>query len=70
MGEAARVDEKSILVKAHLLPKLAAKVFDNRGREVGYVSNVFGPVAGPLVSVKTVAGKIVREGEPLYTEKH
>ncbi|MEM4302956.1 MAG: hypothetical protein QXQ70_03540 [Candidatus Caldarchaeum sp.] len=70
LGEAARVGERSIVVKARVVPRLAAKVFDSRGREVGYVSNVFGPVAGPLVSVKPVAEKTVKEGEPLYTEKH
>ncbi|MCS6769218.1 MAG: hypothetical protein NZ570_02135 [Candidatus Caldarchaeum sp.] len=68
MGDVVRVDEKSILVRAHTAPKLASKAFDSRGRLIGYVSNVFGPVATPYVKVKMAEGLAVREGEPVYTE--
>ncbi|MEM2872192.1 MAG: hypothetical protein QXX19_06245 [Candidatus Caldarchaeum sp.] len=68
LGEAVRVDEGSVLVRALSAPKLVAKAFDSRGRTIGYVSNVFGPVATPFVKIKTVEGLEVREGEPVYTE--
>jgi len=44
---------KMILVKANTAPPINSKVFDSKGREVGYVYDVFGPVKAPYVLVKT-----------------
>ncbi|MCS7133807.1 MAG: hypothetical protein RMI43_02080 [Candidatus Caldarchaeum sp.] len=69
LGEVLRVGKSKILVKAFEVPRLAVKVYDRRGREIGYVSNVLGPVSSPHVSVKVVEGREVKEGEALYIEK-
>lgn len=57
------------MVKAYSVPNLAAKVYDGKGREIGYVSNVFGPVSSPFVSLKVLDRDEVEEGEAVYIEK-
>ncbi|MCS7110135.1 MAG: hypothetical protein NZ956_01520 [Candidatus Caldarchaeum sp.] len=69
LGEVLRVGKSKVLVKAYEVPRLAAKVYDGRGREIGYVSNVLGPVSSPHVSVEVVEGRELKEGEAVYIEK-
>jgi len=69
LGEVVRVDDKSFLAKVQTVPKLAAKVFNSKGREIGYVSNVFGRVSTPYITVKLTGEDSVREGEAVYAEK-
>jgi len=44
---------RMILVKATTAPPINSKVFNNKGREIGYVYDVFGPVKAPYVLVRT-----------------
>lgn len=69
LGEVFRISKGLVVVKAYTVPKLTAKVYDGKGREVGYVSNIFGPVASPLVALKPVSDKEFSEGDALYIEK-
>ncbi|MDW8084597.1 MAG: hypothetical protein RMI49_05305 [Candidatus Caldarchaeum sp.] len=69
LGEIIRIGKTSVLVKAYSVPRLASKVYDGKGREIGYVSNVFGPVSSPFVSLKVIEGKDVAEGDAVYIEK-
>ncbi|MEM1947172.1 MAG: hypothetical protein QXY84_00415 [Candidatus Caldarchaeum sp.] len=69
LGEVFRVGRTRVVVKAYLVPKLAARVYDGKGRELGYVSNVFGPVTSPFVSLKLLEDREVREGDDIYIEK-
>ncbi len=69
LGEVERVGEKNIVVRTSIVPRLAAKVFNSGGKEVGYVSNIFGPVSKPFVTVKIDSDRTVKEGEPVYIEK-
>ncbi|MEM0440004.1 MAG: hypothetical protein QXF45_02770 [Candidatus Caldarchaeum sp.] len=69
LGEVFRVGRTRVVVKAYLVPKLAARVYDGKGRELGYVSNVFGPVTSPFVSLKLLEDREVREGDAIYIEK-
>jgi len=39
-------------------PKLGSKVFDEKLKEIGVVTDVFGPSASPYISIKPLTGKI------------
>ena len=41
-----------IRLEANSLPRLKTRVFDSKLKQVGFVFDVFGPVAKPYVSVK------------------
>lgn len=47
------IKSKMILVKANIAPPINSKVFDSKGREVGFVYDVFGPIKSPYILVKT-----------------
>ncbi|MEM2083263.1 MAG: hypothetical protein QXY18_01660 [Nitrososphaerota archaeon] len=46
---------KSIIVKIDAsikIPKLGQKVFDEETHEIGYVSNIFGPISSPFIEIR------------------
>lgn len=46
---------KSIIVKIDTnikIPKLGQKVFNEEMNEIGYVSNIFGPISSPFVEIR------------------
>lgn len=44
---------RSLIVKVEAPPpKLGSKIFDSRLREVGVITDVFGPVFSPYLSIK------------------
>jgi len=69
LGEVVRVRKSIAMVKSSTVSKLAAKVYNSKGKEVGYVSNIFGRVTEPMVQVRLANPESVREGESLYVEK-
>jgi rRNA processing protein Gar1 len=69
LGEVVRIRQSKAYVRASTVSRLAAKAYNSRGKEVGYVSNIFGRVTEPMVEVKLAEPDSVREGEPLYVER-
>ena len=54
IGRALHISSnKNIILKVENLPKLGNKVIDENLRSIGMVSDIFGPVSSPYVSVKT-----------------
>jgi rRNA processing protein Gar1 len=46
---------KSIIVKIDTnvkIPKLGQKVFNEEMHEIGYISNIFGPISSPFAEIK------------------
>jgi len=66
LGRVYRSERNKILVKADTIPRLADKVLDNKLREIGYVSNILGPVSSPLVVVKLTRDVEIPEGVEVY----
>ncbi|MBS7658211.1 MAG: Gar1/Naf1 family protein [Candidatus Bathyarchaeia archaeon] len=51
-------------------PKLGSKVFDEKLKEVGIVTDVFGPVSSPYISIKPSVTKLENYvGKTVYTLK-
>ena len=44
---------KNIILKANMMPRIGDKVFNETLKPVGTISDIFGPVSSPYVSVKT-----------------
>jgi len=56
IGRALHVSSsKNIILKAENLPKIGDKVIDENLRSLGIISDIFGPVSAPYISVKTDA---------------
>jgi len=66
IGVVARVSSDRVLLAALQIPRLAEQVYDSRLKEVGYVSNVFGPVDSPLLTVKLTSKAKLVEGQELF----
>ncbi len=66
LGTIVRVSEDKALVAVKNIPRLADKVVDAKAREIGYVSNVFGPVKTPFVMVRLTREVSLREGVEVY----
>jgi rRNA processing protein Gar1 len=54
-----RTPSGRILVKGTFAPEERERVYDRRGSEVGYVSEIFGNVNGPFISVS--ANRLIRK---------
>lgn len=54
IGELYRVNAQRVLLSGKSVPEIGEKVYDSRLKEVGYVSDVFGPVDGFYIAVKRV----------------
>lgn len=53
LGRVLRVTRRGlILVKATAAPPIDARILDAKGRHIGWVYDVFGPVKSPYVLVK------------------
>ncbi|MDJ0269662.1 MAG: hypothetical protein NXY59_03760 [Aigarchaeota archaeon] len=66
LGTLMRVNGDKALVAAKNIPRLSDKVVDAKAREIGYVSNVFGPVKSPFVIVRLTRSVSLREGVEVY----
>lgn len=59
--------DRNIILKAEKLPRIGAKVIDEKLKPVGKVFDIFGPVSSPYVKVKTKAKETGRfVGRVLY----
>jgi RNA-binding protein len=45
--------DRNLILKAEKLPRIGAKVIDEKLKPVGKVFDIFGPVSSPYVKVKT-----------------
>lgn len=45
--------DRNIILKAEKLPRIGAKVIDEKLKPVGKVFDIFGPVSSPYVKVRT-----------------
>ncbi len=57
------------ILRLKIVPSIGEGVSDEKGRQVGQVADVFGPVAAPYGSVKLLAGASppqLPEGTELY----
>lgn len=55
-----------LVLKADGFAEPGRKVFDSNMEEIGYVSNIFGPVQSPFIAVKTTRRLDHYPGEELY----
>lgn len=69
LGVVYRVDKGKILVKAKSIPNLADKVLDHKLKEIGYVTNIIGPVSSPFVVVKLTKDVEPAEGMEIYGQR-
>lgn len=59
--------DRNIILKAEKLPRIGAKVIDEKLSPVGKVFDIFGPVSSPYVKVKTKVKETERfVGRVLY----
>ncbi len=57
LGRVLRITSKGlILVKTDIAPPIETRVLDSKGRLVGWVYDVFGPVKSPYVLIKPSGG--------------
>ncbi|MEM2003128.1 MAG: hypothetical protein QXI27_04000 [Nitrososphaerota archaeon] len=55
-----------LLILGKNLPDLGDRVYDEKLREVGYVSNVFGRVENYFIIVRNLTNREFREGDVFY----
>lgn len=62
--------EGRLVVKANFAPQPRARIMDNRKRTIGLVRRVFGPVAGPYVTVEPAGdlNMLASLGKQVYVE--
>jgi len=63
---------RSLIVKLEkpAPPKLGSKVFDEKLKEIGIVTDVFGPVSSPYISIKPLVTKLENYvGKTVYVLK-
>ena len=63
-----QVGEDLLILRAQHLPQLGEKVYDESSSEIGYVSDVFGPVKSFYVAVKKTSSRPIT-GNKLYVKK-
>lgn len=71
LGEIQEVTfDGKLIVKGVFAPRVREKVTDNRQRLIGYVSRVFGPVAGPYITVAVTGEQSLLSaiGKQVYVE--
>jgi len=68
LGRAIHVTpSRNVIIKAEKPPKIGEKVVDEKLRQVGTVSDVFGPVSSPYAAVKaTVENPRLLVNQMLY----
>ncbi|MEM1574348.1 MAG: hypothetical protein QXF09_00610 [Nitrososphaerota archaeon] len=63
---------KSIIVKIDAnmkIPKLGQKVFNEEMHEIGYISNVFGPISSPFIEVKINNNELLSKIAKVYLKE-
>jgi RNA-binding protein len=71
LGEVQEVTfDGKIIVKGVFAPRARERVTDNRQRLIGYVLRVFGPVAGPYITVAVTGEQSLLSaiGKQVYVE--
>ncbi|MDD1743906.1 MAG: hypothetical protein LUO85_04690 [Methanomassiliicoccales archaeon] len=71
LGEVQEVTfDGKLIVKGVFAPRTRERVTDNRQRLIGYVLRVFGPVAGPYVTVAVTGEQSLLSaiGKQVYVE--
>lgn len=66
LGTLWRVLNDRLIIKCEKTPKIGSKVYDKSMREVGIVSNIFGPVSQPFVEVRAKEASRYSLGEVFY----
>ncbi|MEM0084815.1 MAG: Gar1/Naf1 family protein [Candidatus Methanomethylicia archaeon] len=63
-----KINDKMILARAEKAPKINAKVYDSKGKIVGSVYEVFGPVKNPYILIRILEGQkaIQNKKETIY----
>jgi len=60
----------NLILKAEKNVGLGEPIYDGKGRKIGIVFDIFGPVSSPFIAVKaTVASPERYVGEPLFSGK-
>ena len=58
----------NLILKSEKNVRMGEAIFDEKGRKIGVVFDIFGPVASPFIAVKpTVASPERYVGEPLFS---
>ncbi len=63
---------RQLIAKFPELPPISAQVFDNKGKKIGIVTWIFGPVKSPLVEIKLdseMRRMITVMNEKIYVEE-
>lgn len=47
-----KINDKMILARAEKAPKINAKVYDSKGKIIGNVYEVFGPIKNPYILIR------------------
>ncbi|PUA31463.1 MAG: hypothetical protein B9J98_06340 [Candidatus Terraquivivens tikiterensis] len=55
------------VLKGWSVPRLGAKVYDEELKDVGYVSNVFGPIDSYFVAIKLTTNRQYSQNSKFYT---
>lgn len=55
-AKALHTSSRGLVVRAGQAPKLDQSAFDSKGKRVGSVSDVFGPVKSPYIVIKPASG--------------
>ena len=55
-GKALHATSRGLVVRADQTPKVGQMAFDSKGKRVGRVFDVFGPVKSPYVVIKPASG--------------
>lgn len=69
LGTVYRLDKGKLLVRAKSIPNLADKVLNHKLKEIGYVTNIIGPVSSPIVVVKLTKDVELAEGMEIYGQR-
>ncbi|MFB0569636.1 MAG: H/ACA ribonucleoprotein complex subunit GAR1 [Nitrososphaeria archaeon] len=61
-----RLKNDTLVLTVNRIPPLGANVFDSELKEVGSVSNVFGPISHPMVEVRSKNKRDPSKGVTFY----
>jgi RNA-binding protein len=55
LGKVLHASKRGLIARAEQVPKLGAKVHDQKNKLVGRVSDIFGPTSTPYIAIKPVS---------------
>ena len=56
LGRVLHVASRGLVARADQIPKLGQMVFDSKGKQIGSIFDIFGPVKSPYVVIKPASG--------------